>query len=196
MMDHLSPDSFNHMNGFRGLSTPANGVNLWEPLFYEMNPENEIRIQATRGADTLALSFAKDDNYIPALNGGIPRNVAGALQSSAKRYYTLQFEFQVKGSVDYFENGHYSTSESGTLREIADDNGEKQLMQMTYTSFMNNNFVRTDQAVLDRMGKAEINGEKERLIGFLQRIDSSISDIVTLSVNGVPQLYINTHKKL
>jgi predicted ATPase len=197
MMDHLSPDSFNRMNGFRGLSIPTNGVSLWEPLFYQMNPDNTIRIQATRGEDTLTLSYTKDDNYIPALNGGIPKSVAGNFQSSAKMNYTLRFDFRVEGSVDYSEVGHYTaSSDSGTLREIADDNGDKQLMQLTYTSFVNNNFVRTDRAILDRMGKAEISGEKEKLIGFLHRIDPSISDIVTLSINGIPQLYINTNKKL
>jgi len=196
MMDHLSPDSFNHMNGFRGLSLSTNGVSLWEPLFYQMNPDNRIKIQATRGKDTLTLSYTKDDSYIPALNGGIPKNVAGSFQSSAKRNYTLRFNFNVEGSVDYSEIGHFTTSENGILREIAEDNGDKQLMQLTYTSFVNNNFVRTDRAILDRMGKAEINGEKDKLIGFLQKIDPSISDIVTLSINGISQLYINTNKKL
>ena len=196
MMDHLSPDSFNHMNNFRGLIVSSNGVSLWEPLFYQMNPDNTIKIQAKRGKDTLTLSYAKDDSYIPALNGGIPRDVAGSFQSSAKRNYTLRFDFRMEGSVDYSEVGHYTTNENGTLREMANDNGDKQLMQLTYTSFVNNNFVRTDRAILDRMGKAELNGEKEKLIGFLQRIDSSISDIVTLSINGISQLYINTNKKL
>ena len=196
LMDHLSPESFNRMNAFRGLSAPTNGVSLWEPLFYQMNPDNAIKIQATRGEDVLTLSYTKDDSYVPALNGGIPKNVAGSFQSSAKRNYTLRFDFQIEGAVDYSEVGHYTTSESGTLREVADDNGDKQFMELTYTSFVNNNFVRTDRALLDRMGKAEINGEKEKLIGFLQRIDPSISDIVTLSINGIPQLYINTNKKL
>lgn len=196
LMDHLSPESFNRMNAFRGLSAPTNGVSLWEPLFYQMNPDNAIKIQATRDEDVLTLSYTKDDSYIPALNGGIPKNVAGSFQSSAKRNYTLRFDFQVEGATDYSEVGHYTTSENGTLREVADDNGDKQFLQLTYTSFVNNNFVRTDRALLDRMGKAEINGEKEKIIGFLQRIDSSISDIVTLSINGIPQLYINTNKKL
>ena len=196
LMDHLSPESFNRMNAFRGLSAPTNGVSLWEPLFYQMNPDNAIKIQATRGEDVLTLSYTKDDSYVPALNGDIPKNVAGSFQSSAKRNYTLRFDFQIEGAVDYSEVGHYTTSESGTLREVADDNGDKQFLQLTYTSFVNNNFVRTDRALLDRMGKAEINGEKEKLIGFLQRIDPSISDIVTLSINGIPQLYINTNKKL
>lgn len=196
MMDHLSPDSFSRMNGFRGLNIPTNGVSLWEPLFYQMNPDNSIRIQAKRGEDTLTLSYAKDDSYIPALNGGIPKNVAGSFQSSAKRNYTLRFDFQVEGSADYSEIGHYTASENGMLRELADDDGDKQVMQLSYTSFVNNNFVRTDRAILDRMGKAEINGEKEKLIHFLNRIDSSISDIVTLSTNGIPQLYINTNRKL
>ena len=196
LMDHISPDSFDRMNGFRGLSGPTNGVGLWEPIFYLMNPANTIRIQATRGKDTLKLSYSKDENYIPAQNGGIPKNVAGSFQSSAKRNYTLRFDFQVEGSIDYSETGHFTTSESGTLREISDDNGERQFMQLTYTSFMNNNFVRVDRAILDRMGKAELNGEKEKIVGFLKQIDSSISDIVTLSINGIPQLYINTNKKL
>ena len=196
MMDHLSPDSFNRLNGFRGLSAPANGVGLWEPLFYQMDPDNTIRIQATRGADTLKLIYSKDDSFIPAQSGDIPKNVAGSFQSSAKRNYTLRFEFQAEGAADYSEVGHFSSSEDGILREIAGDNGEKQLMQLTSTLFVNNNFVRTDRALLDRMGRAEINGEKEKIIGFLQRIDPSISDIVTLSINGVPQLYINTNQKL
>lgn len=196
MMDHLSPDSFNHMNNFRGISVPANGVSLWEPLFYQMNPDNSIRIKATRGEDTITLSYSKDESYIPAQNAGIPKNVAGSFQSSAKRNYTLRFAFQVEGPIDYSEIGHFTTSDSGILREVSDDEGEKQFMQLTYTSFVNNNIVRTDRAVLDRMGKAEINGEKEKIIGFLQRIDPSISDIVTLSISGVPQLYINTNNRL
>ena len=165
-------------------------------LFYQMDPNNTIMIQASRGEDTISLSYSKDDCYIPALNDGIPKNVAGSFQSSAKRNYTLRFDFRVEGSIDYSETGHYTTSESRILREVASCNGEKQHTQLTYTSFVNNNLIRTDQAVLDRMGKAEINGEKEKLIGFLQRIDPSISDIVTLSINGIPQLYINTNKKL
>lgn len=196
MMDHLSPDSFNHMNGLRGLNIPANGVSVWEPLFYQMNPNNTIRIQAAQGEDIFSLSYSKDDSYIPAVNDGIPKNVAGSFQSSAKRNYTLRFDFRVEGTIDYSEIGHYTTNENGTLREIADDNGDKQLMQLKYTSFVNNNFVRTDRATLDRMGKAEINGEKEKIIGFLQRIDPSIHDIVTLSINGIPQLFINTANKL
>ena len=196
LMDHLSPISFNHLNGFRGFSTPINGVDLWEPLFFQMNPDNTIRIKATRGKDKLSLSYKKDDSYIPAINRGLPQNVAGSFQASAKSNYTLRFDFTVEGSVEYSETGHFTTSENGTLREIAGDTDDKQLMRLTYTSFVNNNFVRTDRAILDRMGKAEINGEKEKLIGFLQRIDPSISDIVTLSINGIPQLYINTNKKL
>ncbi len=196
MMDHLSPDSFSRMNNFRGLSIPTNGVSMWEPLFYQMNPDNTIRIKTTRGDDTLTLSYEKDDSYVPAMNGGMPKNVIGSFQYSAKRDYTLRFDFRAEGTADYTETGHYTTSENGTLREIADDNGDKQLMRLTYTTFINNYFVRTDRAILDRMGKAEINGEKQKIIGFLKRIDPSISDIVTLSVSGIPQLFVNTNKKL
>ena len=196
LMDHLSPDSFNHMNAFRGISAPAGGVSIWEPLFYQLNPENAIRIRADSGEDRFSLTYEKDDSYIPALRGGIPKNVAGSFQSSAKRNYTLKFCFGVTGNSDYSEAGHFTTSESGTLREIADDHGDRQYMQLPYTSFINNSLVRTDRAVLDRMGKAEINGEKGRVVSFLQRIDPSISDIVTVSVNGIPQLYMNIGKKL
>lgn len=196
MMDHLSPDSFSRMNAFRGLSVPVSGVSLWEPLFYQMNPSNSIIIQAERGKDKLSLTYSKDDNYIPALNGGIPKDVAGSFQSSAKINYTLRFEFNISGSIDYSEIGHFTTSDTRTLREIANDDGDKQLIKLTYTSFVNNYYVRTDRSILDRMGKAEINGEKNNIINFLRRIDPSINDIVTLSINGIPQLYINTNNKL
>ena len=196
MMDHLSPDSFSRMNNFRGLTVMTNGVSIWEPLFFQMNPDNTIRITATRGEDTLKLSYSKDDSYIPALNGGIPQNVVGSFQSFAKRNYTLRFDFNVAGTLDYSETGHFTISDSGMLRELHNENGDKQLIELTYTSFVNNNFVRSDRAILDRMGKAEINGEKGKIIGFMNHIDPTITDIVTLSVNGIPQLYINTHNKL
>ncbi len=196
LMDHLSPESFNRMNGLRGLSVPTSGVSLWEPLFYQMDPNHKIKIQAARGEDTLTLTYSKDESYIPSQMRGIPKNVVGSFQSSAKRNYTLRFEFQVEGSADYSEIGHFTSNENGVLREISDDDGEKQFMQLTYTSFVNNNFVRTNREILDRMGKAELNGEKASIISFLQRIDPAISDIVTLSVSGIPQLYINTNKKL
>lgn len=196
LMDYLSPDSFTHINSFRGLSFSNTGIGQWEPLFYQMNPDNAIKIQATRGKDALSLSYTKDKNYVPALNSGLPKNVAGGFQSYAKRNYTLRFDFQVDGSITYSESGHYTTSESGTLRELTDDTGEKQQFPLSYTSFVNNTFARTDSAILDRMGKAEINGEKDKIIGFLQLIDPTITDIVTLSINGISQLYVNTNKKL
>ena len=196
LMDHLSPESFNRMNIFRGLNISTDGVGLWEPLFYQMNPDNTIKIQTTRGKETLTLSYMKDESYIPALNGGIPKDVFGSFQSSAKRNYTLQFDFKSKGLVDYSEVGHYTASENGTLRELSNDNEDKQILQLTYTVFVNNYFVRTERVILDRMGKAEINGEKDKLIGFLKRIDPSISDIVTVSVKGISQIYIKTNDKL
>ena len=196
MMDHLSPDSFNRMNIFRGGRIPNVGVDQWEPLFYQMDPDNNIKICATRGEDTLTLSYSKDESYIPATNGNLPRNVAGSFQTFAKSNYTLRFDFNVSGSEDYVEVGHFTTGENvGTLRELSNDDS-KPLLKLIYTSFINNNLVRTDPAILDRMGKAEINGEKEKLIGFLQRIDPTISDIVTLSVKGIPQLFISTNRKL
>ena len=162
MMDHLSPDSFNRMNIFRGGRIPNVGVDQWEPLFYQMDPDNNIKICATRGEDTLTLSYSKDESYIPATNGNLPRNVAGSFQTFAKSNYTLRFDFNVSGSEDYVEVGHFTTGENvGTLRELSNDDS-KPLLKLTYTSFINNNLVRTDPAILDRMGKAEINGEKER----------------------------------
>lgn len=196
MMDHLSPDSFNRLNSFRGVIFPTNGVSLWEPLFYQLNPDNIIKIKASRQKDSFILSYSKDDSFVPALIDGMPKNIAGNFQSSAKRNYTLRFDFKVEGDYDYSEVGHYTTSENGILREIAGENADKQLMQLTNTIFVNNSFVRGDRSILDRLGKAEINGEKEKLIKFLRLIDSSINDIITLSINGIPQLYINSNNKL
>ena len=66
MMDHLSPDSFTRMNSFRGVNTLSNEVTIWEPLFYQMNPDHIIKIQAQRDNDSLKLSYSKDDSFISA----------------------------------------------------------------------------------------------------------------------------------
>ena len=192
IMDHLSPDSFNRMNSFRGMSIFANDPSAWEPLFYQMNPGHDIQIRLERRADTLALRYSKDDSYIPAQSNELPQNIASSFRSSAQRSYTLRFDFNIQGSDEYSETGHFSISENGLLRELADKKQGEQLLQLTYTIFLNNGLVRSDRSVPDRMGRAEMDGRKGEVIDCLKLIDSSVSDIVTLSVNGIPQLFVRT----
>lgn len=65
------------------LNITTNNGKLWQNLFYQMNPEITLRIQATRGKDTLTLSYTKDDSFIPGSNIETPKRIGVKSQSSA-----------------------------------------------------------------------------------------------------------------
>ena len=67
---------------------------------------------------------------------------------------------------------------------------------MPSTQFVNPFLVRDYTALVNGIGKLELSEKKEDIIWVLQLIDPAIEDIITLSLQGIPQLYIRMNGKL
>ena len=67
---------------------------------------------------------------------------------------------------------------------------------MIPTQYINAALARMTDNVLDGIGKLELNGKKEAIVNILQELDASIEDVLTLSLQGVTQLYIRVKGKL
>ena len=190
-MDHLSGESFQKLNGFRS-TAGMSAENLWEPLFYQMNTENPVLIAVTDDGRTGCLKYERDEQYLPFSISGLSEEILASFRTDTRNSYSLSCRFTEN---DYEEYGHFSLNGNGVLRDFSTSLPGNENRMMKMTRFMNNLIFRKDILVNDA-GKAELSGEKQELVRVLQEMDSSIEDIVTLSVHGTTQLYIRTAGRL
>ena len=191
-MDHSSFESFSKLNGFRG-ATGTGATSMWEPLFYNMDPNNPIRIQVAEGKQIGKLQYERDNNYLPNGLSGVPDDVLAQFRSATKNSYALRYEYR---QGNYKETGHYSISPNGILRDVGTSLPGNEIQTMMPTQFINALFARDFNTLINGVGKLELTGEKPALIHALQQMDPNIEDIVTLSVQGVTQLYVRVLGKL
>lgn len=186
-MGHTLNDSFTKLGVLRG--TLANGVGLWEPLFFQMNSLNSIQIALTEDGKESKLVYERDDNYLPNNVAGISEEILAQFRSSTKDAYSLSFLFQ---QGDYSEEGHFSISSGSILREMKTSLPGNEVLKTKHTIFINDTYARNLDVLLTGLGLLELSDEKALLIKYIQEMDPSIEDIITLSLSGIPQLYIRT----
>ena len=191
-MDHTSFDSFSKLNGFRGASGIGT-TGLWEPLFYEMNSAKPIKIKVAEGEKAGLLQYERDDNYLPNGISGVPEDVLAQFRTATKNTYSLRFRY-IKDN--YEENGHFSISGGGMLRDMSTSLPGNELREMKSTQFINSIIARGSELLINGVGKLELTGEKTALVRAIQLLDPEIEDIVTLSVQGFTQLYARVGGKL
>lgn len=193
--DHLAPDSFMKINRIRGLSNTTDPLNLWEPLFYNMDTEKKIKLSMQYSGKPMDLEYIRDDTFVPsfAAEDNIPLDVVNQFVSSAKHSYPIKFEFHKAG---YKEKGHFIASPEGVLRKMNLIEKNKPIEPMPFTQFINSTIATTDGVIVDWFGKMELKGKKQQVIKILQIIEPSISDVTTLAMNGQIQLYIRINEKL
>lgn len=192
LMDHTSIDSFAKLGSFRG-SLINGGVSLWEPLFYQMNVDNEIKISVSDGASTAYLTYEKDENYLPYNTPGMSEDMLAQFRSATKNTYSLLFKYVLD---DYNEEGHYSLNGINIMRDMKTNLLGNEIRAMRSTQFINATIARVSDSVLNGIGKLELSGKKSIIIEILKELDSRIEDILTLSLQGITQLYLRIGGKL
>lgn len=183
--DHVSSDSFNKLHIFRGNN--VNGTSgIWDPFFYGMNTSEPIVIKFVDEEIRGELKYSRDDSYLPNNITGIPENVLATFRSANKEAYSLKFDFK---EGEYMEEGHFSTSGAGTLRDLKTSLEGNEIRLGKATQINNSVSVRIQNNVVDGISKLEMDGRKKDLIDVLRQIDSTMEDVITLSVAGEPKLY-------
>lgn len=193
MMDHTAPDSFMKINGFRGSAMNSSMTTLWEPLFNRMDTEKVIKICILNGDTEARLSYQKDENYLPINANGLNEEVLAQFRTVTKATYALLFKYD---EGEYHEEGHYSLNGVSVLRDVKTNLPGNEIRLMISTLFINSALARMTDGVLNGIGKLELSGKKESIIKVLKELDPSIDDILTLSLQGITQLYIRVNGKL
>ena len=186
IMDHSSSDSFGKINGFRG-SVTGGATSLWNPLFHQLDTEREIRICIKDDYHSSCLRYRKDNDYLPFTANGVPEDVLAAFRLVTKNSYSLLYLYDEE---DYHEEGHFFLNGINALREIKSNLPGNELKSLPQTRWLNTTVTRLSDAVLNDMGNLELNGKKGEVIAILQELDPTIEDSMTLSIQGIPHLYL------
>lgn len=191
-MDHAAAESFMKINGFRG--PIVNGhISLWEPLFYQMDNERCIKICVFENDHESCLTYKKDENYLPFNMNGLSEEILAQFRAVTKTSYSLSFTFDEE---EYHEEGHFSLNGASVLRDIKTSLPGNEIKLMKSTQFTNAALARNADSVLTGIAKLELSGTKESVVQVLKELDPTIEDILTLSMQGVAQLYIRSNGRL
>ena len=191
-MDHTAVDSFGKISAFRGLQYTPNPASLWEPAFFGLDTSNPLQIEMDIDGVKSSLSYERDDSYIPADKQGTAQNAYIQFTASTRTTYTLKFHYQQDG---YKENGSFSINETGVFRNFATNLMNNQIRFLPNTRFINSG-IHDDIAVLNWIGKMELQGEKQQVIDVLKCIEPEITDIITISNQGQTQVYAKVMNRL
>lgn len=198
-MDHSAPDSFMKLNSFRGHNLISSS-SVWEPLFNKLDTDKKIRINIDFGNHESQLTYSKDNDYLPYNVSGLSEDILAQFRTSTKSSYSIMSQFvdveKSNTSQPYTEKCHFSLNGTGVLREITTNLPGNEIRLMIPTQFINSVLIRVPENVLNGIGKLELSGKKDSVISVLQELDSSIEDILTLSVDGIIQLYVRAKGQL
>lgn len=192
LIDHLAPDSFAKISAFRGNSRFVNATSLWEPLFFGMDTSHPLCINVVYDGIKENLCYCRDDNYTPS-DPNAQSDLINQFITAARTAYTLRFSFEKNG---YKEDGHFALSQAGVMRSIKTSNLNDLIENMPHAQYINSMLASTDMSVVDWFGKMELADKKEQVIDALKIIEPSLTTVLTLSANGVTQLYGKVNKQM
>ena len=115
-----------------------------------------------------------------------------AFRLVTKNTYSLLYLYDEE---NYHEEGHFFLNGTNALREIKSSLPGNELKILPVTRWLNTTVTRLSDAVLNDIGNLELKGKKAEVVTILQELDPAIEDIMTLSIQGVPQLYLKTAGK-
>ena len=192
LMDHASQNSFLKLNIYRG-TNHLDEENLWKPLFTDMDISKAIHISITDCGVTSSLEYKSDPVYSPYRVVGLPDTLLSQYRSSLKSTYSLAYQFDTES---YHENGHFSTDGEKILRDVNTSLTNNEIRFMKPTRFVSATVMRMYDTVVQSLGNMELSGRKGDVVKILRQLDPAITDIVTISLHGIPQLYISVGKRL
>ena len=200
MMDHAAVNSFGLLSSFR--NSPVTGTaTLWGPLFPDLDTDRIIRISIVDESKWSQIVYKKDTTYLPQNVNGVSEDTLVQFRMALKNNYALSYEYdekELEGSTyAYHELGHFSLNSVGSItRDITSDLPGNELKAPIPTLFLNSSLSRSTDNILNIIGRYELEGKKDEVIDIIKELDSSIEDIVTVSYQGITQLYLKTSGKL
>jgi len=184
--DYMNPDVFLKLLAFRGiLRKNLSPQTLWAPLFYRMDTKNPLKI--TLG-NNFSLSLERDNKY--SLPNDISHDLSTILGNKPINDYALSCAVD-KG--DKIFGGYYVLSNGVVLIRRTE---ESQPFDIPPVQYIGPNTPLEWMDVVELFGMVDLMGKKQSLIECLKIIDESISDVTTILVDGIAQLYLTNKLNL
>ena len=182
-LDYRAPDSFAILNNVRGLPVLTSPAVLWEPLFFNLNKNNDIAINLFFEDKELKLRYSWDDAF--ALANEAPA-MLDQFVSSAQPTYSLKFIFTYG---DISENGHFVMGTQGIFRNI--EREQSPYAPLPVIQYFRSSRGNSNALVAELFGIAVRKNKKSQIIDILKIIDDSISDMAAVVSLDQSQLYAN-----
>lgn len=194
LADHSDPECFKKICNLRNLLVTPDFDILWKPLFHQLNADELIQISAHLEHNT-ELTYYREDSYSPLPQDftWMTPDTMNRFISSAQNGYTLGFQF-TQNEISYMETGHFIAGPDGIVLNMDTSLPNNQRVPMPFTQVINSQIATLPPVEL--FGKLELDGRKSEILHLLNKMDQSLSDITSISINGQTQLYGNMGGKL
>ena len=187
LLGHARADIFSRLNQFRSAYVGSSSAELWTPYFHNLELNNDIEIAVDTEKNGYVLNYRRDNSYVPS-DDIAPKSAVSAFVNEAHQSYSLAFSFRDMNGGE--ETGNYMVSKAGTLQDIRSNIPQNALIDLPVGMFVNSLILGTEMPLTDWMGKLELQGKKTEIIDVLKLIEPDITDVVTVSLTGVAQLYV------
>lgn len=186
LIDHSDPDVFVKLNRFRK-SISLSSVVIWENLFYNFNSDSHISISAINDKGKFEILYSKDNTFVPINSHNVDEGIFNRFKNSAKTNYSLKYEFKWN---DYKETNNIIVSNDGFLTNIKTTEKDNEVKNICNVYMANYDTARGDNVILDWLGEIEKNNLKGEVIDLLNIIEPGIIDLMIITDNGNPRLYV------
>ena len=183
---YRAAESFAVLNEIRGISFNVTPDDLWDTLFHNLSLSEEIAISLGCDGQDLKLRYARDDSIITsaAMNSANP--VLKQFISLSPQSYSLRFNFSYG---DFLDSGYFVMNQQG-IQQYKDQPGNVQAY-LPLVQYIPSSRTHSNSAVVDLFGLVTTSSKKNKLIDYLKFIDSSITDIATITRGTISQLFAN-----
>lgn len=185
---HLDPNCFFKMNYLRHMNDQPlfTAERLWEPLFYDFDPQNYLKIRLEREDCASELVLVKNSSST------IPQDVyanmptGGILPTSFLSNYPLDFTYRV---AEYEEKGNYLIHSNAVHIQVEKKNEETAINTQVILLFKSETFLDTN-IVAQWFGQLVLDDRKKLVINALQCFDKDVVDIQTIVKGSFGYLYV------
>ena len=183
--DYTNPDIFLKLLNFRNVrAVNMSPQAIWEPLFYKMDTERTIKVSMGE-----KFSLSMERNYQYALPNSVHKELDKVIGDSSVNYALLLKV--IKDGKNF--KGDYILGD----RIIFIGHKEKTPPFKTpFVQYLGPNSVPDDMYIAGWLGRVELSGKKHKLIECLRILDESITDVMTIVIDGFVQLYIKNNQNI
>jgi len=182
--DRYASNVFLKLNGFRGMHE----INLsprmiWEPLFSDMNVNNNINICISMNGELQSVIFSKDSTYSLSIMPKKPSPLSfQGLGMSMINSYPLKMDF-IKNKEN--ETFHFVITEAGIMITPV----ISVTSNIPYIYYMSSKANITPQEAAEWFGMVELAGNKTKCIEILNLLDNRICDLSVILIGKISGIF-------